>query len=73
MTTRLLRHKPSGVIYAYQDVFAMRPDFEEVDDGKTIDVIATVVEPKKVRVKRVEPAPAVDDVALGIQAAIGLP
>ena len=44
MTQRLLRHIPSGVIYAYQDAFAIRSDFEEV---------VTVVEAPEVK----EPAP----------------
>jgi hypothetical protein len=73
MTTRLLRHIPSGVLYAYQDVFAIRPDFEEVEDPNVIDVVATVVEPKKARAKKADPLPMVDDDALGIQAARGLP
>ena len=65
MTNRLLRHKPSGVLYVYQDVFAQRPDFEEI-----IDVEAKVIdEPiKKPRLKKVEPLPAVDNDALAAQA-----
>ena len=73
MTTRLLRHIPSGVLYAYQDVFAIRPDFEEVEDPNVIDVVATVVETKKARAKKADPLPMVDDDALGIQAARALP
>lgn len=73
MTHRLLRHIPTGVMYVYQDVFAARPDFEEVEDPRTIDVVATVVEPKKIKVKKPDPLPMVDDDALGVQAARGLP
>jgi hypothetical protein len=60
-------------MYVYQDVFAARPDFEEVEDPRTIDVVATVVEPKKIKVKKPDPLPMVDDDALGVQAARGLP
>lgn len=52
-TNRLLRHKPSGVLYVYQEAFANRPDFEEI-----IDVEAKFVEdesPKKTRAKKTEP------------------
>ena len=30
MSDRLLRHKESGILYIYQDIFATRDDFEEV-------------------------------------------
>ena len=46
MTQRLLRHIPTGILYAYQDIYAIRPDFEEI-----IDVESRVVE---------EPAPVVE-------------
>ncbi len=44
MTDRMLRHKPTGVLYVYQEAFANRPDFEEV-----INVESRVIE---------DPAPA---------------
>lgn len=50
MTQRYLRHIPSGVIHAYQDIYAIRPDFEEI-----IDVEARVIEDapaKKPRLKK---------------------
>lgn len=30
MPDRLLRHKMSGILYVYQDVYAARDDFEQV-------------------------------------------
>jgi hypothetical protein len=77
MADRLLRHKPTGVVYIYQPVFAMRDDFEEI-----IDVESRVVdEPPatKPRRTRVQPAPeqmtipTIDDLQLGSEAARGLP
>lgn len=54
MTQRYLRHIPSGIVYAYQDIYAIRPDFEEI-----IDVESRVVEDtptqKKARSKKVDP------------------
>jgi hypothetical protein len=40
MTQRLLRHKPTGELYVYQDIYAIRPDFEDVEDPNVIDVEA---------------------------------
>lgn len=61
MNNRMLRHKPSGVLYVYQEAFANRPDFEEI-----IDVESRVVDepaPVKTRKKReaVETAPETPD------------
>ena len=72
MTDRMLRHKPTGVLYIYQDVFAMRPDFEEV-----INVEATVVEdpppkPRRSRVTAGMEIPTIDDLQLGEDASRGL-
>lgn len=63
MTQRYLRHIPSGIVHAYQDIYAIRPDFEEI-----IDVEARVVEEapaKKPRIKKLEvtETPAVDQPA----------
>lgn len=35
MTTRFLRHKPTGVLYVSQPAFAVRADFEEVVEQDT--------------------------------------
>lgn len=55
MTQRLLRHKPTGILYAYQDIYAIRPDFEEIIDVESRVVEEPAVEtpaPKKTRAKR---------------------
>lgn len=66
MTQRYLRHKPSGIIHAYQDIYAVRPDFEEI-----IDVESRVIEdtpaPKKARAKKQE---TVESVESALDAAI---
>ena len=63
MTQRYLRHIPSGVIHAYQDIYAIRPDFEEI-----IDVESRVIEdtpvPKKPRAKKVDTVEAALDAAI---------
>ena len=63
MTQRYLRHKPSGIIHAYQDIYAVRPDFEEI-----IDVESRVIEeapaPKKPRAKKPENVEAALDAAI---------
>jgi len=69
MADRLLRHIPTGILYAYQDVFAQRPDFEEI-----LDVESRVVEEpaaKKPKAKKVEYK--VDNDILGVEASRGLP
>ena len=54
MTQRLLRHKPSGVLYAYQDIYAIRPDFEEVIDveSRVIEDAPAEAPAKKTRAKK---------------------
>ena len=47
MTQRYLRHIPSGVLHAYQDIYAIRPDFEEIIDVEA-KVIEDVPAPKKI-------------------------
>lgn len=67
MTQRLLRHKPSGILHAYQEIYAVRPDFEEVEDPNVIDVEAKVIEPKKTRAKKAEPTTADSLAALDLE------
>ncbi len=55
MTQRYLRHIPSGVIHAYQDIYAIRPDFEEI-----IDVEARVIEDVPVKKPRAKKPEAVE-------------
>jgi hypothetical protein len=61
MTQRLLRHKPSGVLYAYQDIYAINPDFEDVEDPNVIDVVAKEVPTQKRIKKAATPAPSLED------------
>lgn len=72
MADRMLRHIPSGVLYVYQDAFAMRADFEEI-----INVEAREVPDSEVRVaRRAKPKPevaAVDDAAVSEEASRNLP
>lgn len=72
MADRMLRHIPSGVLYVYQDVFAQRPDFEEI-----INVEARVIPDSEVRAPRRAKAKAevvaVDADALSEDASRGLP
>ncbi len=62
MAQRLLRHKPSGVLYAYQDIYAVLPEFEEVADPNVIDVVAVEV-PTPKRTKKIT-APVEDAVVV---------
>lgn len=70
MTQRLLRHKPSGIIYVWQEVFAQRDDFEEIIDveAKVIDTDSDSA-PKR----RGRKAAAIDEEALSADASRGLP
>lgn len=72
MADRMLRHIPSGVLYVYQDVFAQRPDFEEI-----INVEARVIPDPEVRApRRAKPKAevvAVDDAMISEEASRGLP
>jgi hypothetical protein len=52
MTQRLLRHKISGVLFAYQDIYAIHPDFEAVEDLNVIDVEAKEI-PTPKRAKKI--------------------
>lgn len=40
MQTKYIRHKPSGIVYAYQAKFAMRDDFESIPDEPAEETIA---------------------------------
>lgn len=66
MTQRYLRHKPSGIIHAYQDIYAIRPDFEEIIDvesrviGTTVEIKGDTPAPKKARVKKQETVESVE-------------
>lgn len=72
MTQRLLRHIPSGILYAYQPAFAVRPDFEEVIDVEAREVPATETRPSR-RKKEAAPVAAVDEDALSADASRNLP
>lgn len=63
MTQRYLRHKPSGIIHAYQDIYAVRPDFEEIIDVET-RVVEDAPAPKKTRSKKPESVEAALDAAI---------
>lgn len=69
MSDRMLIHKPTGVLYVYQDAFAQREDFEEV-----INVASRVVPEAEVKASRkTKDTPKVDDAALSVDAGRGLP
>jgi hypothetical protein len=74
MADRLLRHKPSGTLYIWQEVFAMRDDFEEIIDVESRVVPDEPVEAPKPRAtrKKAEPAP-VDESRIQEDASRGLP
>lgn len=73
MSQRLLRHKPSGVLYVYQEVFASRDDFEEIIDVEATEVETVVVKPGRPK-KVTEPAiRTLNDEALSADASRGLP
>lgn len=68
MADRLLQHKPTGVMYIWQEVFANHADFEEI-----IDVESKVVSEPPKRPKLGLPTKAASDAVLGAEAARGLP
>lgn len=73
MTQRFLRHKPTGVLYAYQDIFAMRDDFEEIIDVEAKEVDPEVRRPGRPK-KTTEPAIRTNsDEALSADASRNLP
>lgn len=74
MSQKMLRHIPSGTLYVWQEVFAFRPDFEEVVEPTPAEVAEPVTIPAaKVRKTR-KPEPAViDEEALSADASRDLP
>jgi hypothetical protein len=56
MTQRLLRHIPTGILYAYQDIYAIRPDFEEIIDveSRVVEEPAAEAPVKKTRAKKAD-------------------
>jgi len=65
-TQRLLRHKPSGQIFVYQEAFACRDDFEDVAPEP-----ATEKPARRTRAAAAEQPTA--DEALGADASRNLP
>ena len=63
MTQRYLRHIPSGILHAYQDIYASRPDFEEIIDVES-RVIEDVPAPKKPKAKKADTVEAALDAAI---------
>ena len=74
MADKLLRHKPSGILYVWQEAYAYRSDFEEVVDATPEEVAAPASIPaaKTRRTKKAEPAP-VDEAAIQADASRDLP
>lgn len=74
MSQKLLRHKPTGDLYIWQEAFAFRPDFEEVVDVTPEETKAPeTIAPAKVRkTRKPEPAP-VDEAAIQADASRDLP
>ena len=70
---RMLRHKPTGVLYVYQPAFAMRDDFEEVIDVEAREIKDPTPAPRSRKVADAPTPPAVDDTAVSADASRGLP
>lgn len=81
MQTKYLRHKPSGIVYAYQAVFAKRADFEPIPDEPAEETIAPPAKaPRAPKEKPKAAAPvtfddvvAIDEAALSADASRNLP
>jgi hypothetical protein len=74
MTQPLLRHKPSGILYVWQEAFAFRDDFEEVVEATPEEIKAPETLPPAKLKKTAKPAPAKIDVeALSADASFNLP
>lgn len=74
VNARILRHKPTGILYAYQAAFALREDFEEVLPPATeASEMFAAPKAKPPRGKRAaEPLTASEAVARDAAEAIGL-
>ena len=74
MTQRMLRHKPSGIMYVWQEAFAFRDDFEEIIDveAKELKEPETIPLSKIRKTRKPEPA-VIDEVALSEDASRDLP
>lgn len=71
--TRLLRHKPSGQLFVYQEAFAQRADFEEVTPEPAAKPARA---PRKARAAEDEaPGPTAEEnaEAIGLDASRNLP
>lgn len=74
MAQPMLLHKPSGILYVWQEAFAQRDDFEEVIDVETREVHREELAQQAKARKPRKPAPAVIDVeALSADASRNLP
>lgn len=64
---RLLRHIPTGILHAYQDIYAIRPDFEEVInvEARVIEGPAPVVEKPRRKKADAQPAESADTPVAG--------
>ena len=49
--TRRLVHKPTGIVYAYQEVFALRADFEEIQEPAAPVEAADTAKPRSRKAK----------------------
>lgn len=68
--TRMLRHKPTGELWIWRELFARRADFEEVlDSGEVVVPREQEPEPPKVAAAKA----AESQKLLGKQAAKGMP
>ena len=87
MSDRFLLHKPSGVIYIYNDTWAQNPDFVEcadaqgtsLADGSVPDIVIPDAKPKRTRKPAADDPVVVDaeidpvDAALSADASRNLP
>lgn len=74
MAQKMLRHKPSGILYIWQEAYAFRDDFEEVVEPTPVEIASPVDIPAtKIRkTRKPEPAP-IDEEALSADASRNLP
>lgn len=83
MQTKYIRHKPTGIVYAYQAVFAQRADFEPIPDEPAEEIVAAPAKAPRAPKAPKPAAPvvpttfddvvAIDEAALSADASRNLP
>jgi len=70
MADRMLMHKPSGILYIWQEAFAERDDFEEVFNVEAKEITTEPQFSVKIKKRKIE---TVDDSLIAAQSSRGLP